>query len=457
MNHASSPGAAGHRRRSFLVATGAAAFAAVPSVATTQNRLQGPPSILFIMADDLGYADLSAYGRRDYQTPMIDRLAADGLLLAHAYSSSPVCSPTRVALITGRYPQRIPVGLAEPIRSAKLDPVGLPPLMGLLPRLMKSTGHATALVGKWHMGWPPEHGPLACGYDRFFGTVGAGADYVSHREHNLVEPDRPGLYEGNEVIRRDGYLTDLLAGRAIEEIGAAAGSRSPFFVSLHFTAPHWPWQGPRDRALPVGTDLFHRDGGSLATYAEMVRALDAAVGRVLAELDRLGIADNTLVVLTSDNGGERFADTWPLRGQKRELLEGGIRVPAIVRWPGRISPGSRSNQVVASIDWLPTLAAAVGAVPDVEFAPDGEDVLSVLTGKAQARPRRIFWRFAQRGQAAVRDSNWKYLRIDNEEQLFNVATDPRERANLRSKEPVVFEQLKAEWARWNAGMLPYSA
>ena len=453
MSHVRSPRTTKPSRRSFLVATGATALSAIPATATTPLGPDRPPNILFVLADDLGYADLSVYGRRDYQTPTIDRLAAQGLMLSQAYSSSPVCSPTRVALITGRYPQRLAVGLPEPIRSAKLDPVGLPPRMGLLPKLMKSAGYATSLVGKWHMGWPPEHGPIACGYDRFFGIVGAGADYVSHREHNLVEPDRPGLYEGDQIVQRTGYLTDLLAERAIEDMRTAAGSRMPFFVSLHFNAPHWPWQGPADRALPKGTDLFQRDGGSLATYAEMVRAMDAAVGRVLGEVDRLGAADQTLVILTSDNGGERFADTWPLRGQKRELLEGGIRVPGILRWPGRIAPGTRSNQVATSMDWLPTLASAARAPLDAEFPPDGEDLLSVLTGKAPVRQRKLFWRFAQRGQAAVRDGDWKYLRIDNEEQLFHVATDPRERVNLRRREAAMFERLKADWGTWNTDML----
>ena len=205
--------------------------------------------------------------------------------------------------------------------------------------------------------------------------------------------------------------------------------------------------------MPEGTDLFHRDGGSLATYAEMVKALDAAVGRVLGEVERLGATDHTLVIVTSDNGGERFADTWPLRGQKRELLEGGIRVPGIVRWPGRIAPGSRSNQVLASIDWLPTLAAAAQAPLDAEFPPDGEGLLPVFTGQAPLRHRKLFWRFAQRSQAAVRDGDWKYLKIDNEEQLFNIAADPRERVNLRRREAARFERLKADWMSWNAGML----
>jgi arylsulfatase A-like enzyme len=443
-------------RRRLLGSAGAAAVvAAAPALALASGERR--PNILFIMADDLGFADLSCYGRRDYSTPVLDRLASEGVLLTQAYASSPVCSPTRVALITGRYPQRLTVGLPEPIRSARLDPVGLEPDDGLLPQILKRAGYRAVLVGKWHMGWPPANGPIACGYDRFFGNAAGAVDYFSHREFEPGTAGRDGLYEGSNPVRRQGYLTDLLADRAIEEIASAAQAGQPLFLSLHFTAPHWPWQGPADAAsggrIP---DLRHHDGGNLATYAAMVGSLDSAIGRVLAALDRQRLAENTIVIFTSDNGGERFSDTWPLRGGKGELLEGGIRAPALVRWPGRIPAGARSPQVTATIDWLPTLAAAAGATLDARRPPDGEDMLPVLTGAAPPRRRRLFWRFAQSNQAAVRDGDLKYLRVGDEEHCYNLAEDPRERADLKLREATAFARLREEFASWNATMLRYS-
>lgn len=440
-------------RRRFLQGAGAtAALSAMPRPVAGQRRGR-PPNILFIMADDLGYADLSVYGRRDYRTPVLDRLAADGLLMTQGYSNSAVCSPTRVALITGRYHQRLPVGLPEPVTPGHQD-LGLPADFPTLPRLLKQAGYRTSLVGKWHMGWPPAHGPLRSGYDSFFGIAVGATDYFTHREHGAPDPNQPGLFEGDAQIRRDGYLTELLAARAIEELRASAGR--PFLLSLHFTAPHWPWQGPGDSATSATiTNLRHNDGGSLEIYGEMVRAMDGAIGRVLAELERQDADRNTIVVFTSDNGGERFSDTWPLRGGKTELLEGGIRVPVIVRWPERIRAGLRSDQVIATMDWLPTFVAAAGTMPSTSYPPDGENMLDVLTGMSPPRPRKLFWRFRFGDQAAARDGDWKYLRVGEQEQLYNLASDPRERANLKDRDAATFARLKADWAAWNAQMLPY--
>jgi len=228
-----------------------------------------------------------------------------------------------------------------------------------------------------------------------------------------------------------------------------------FFLSLHFTAPHWPWEGPHDVevAKQIKT-LFHYDGGSLETYGKMMEALDSAVGRVLQKLHKHGLVDNTLVIFSSDNGGERFSDTWPFTGQKTELLEGGIRVPTIARWPRAIKAGQVSSQVAVSMDWLPTLVAAAGAQPDIHYPSDGENLLPVLFNEQKTIPRTLFWRYKSHGQRAVRSGNWKYLKIADNEFLFNLAKDPRERADLKEKEPQIFAQLKSQWEEWNATMLP---
>ena len=433
------------------LATGALGSAAAPAAVTRR------PNILFILADDLGFADLSCYGRREYQTPNLDRLAEGGIRLTHGYSNSPVCSPTRIALITGRYQYRLRAGLEEPIvRQHSL--VGLPPSHPTLPSLLRDSGYSTALIGKWHMGWPPDYGPLKSGYDRFFGILPGAVDYFTHGGDGVAVPADTHLMEGDTPVERAGYLTDLLAERARAEIRAAASADRPFFMSLHFTAPHWPWQGPGDSNAKGWTkDLFHRDGGSLEKYAEIVVAMDAAIGRVLTELETTGLAADTIVVFTSDNGGERFSDTWPFRGEKTDLLEGGIRVPMIVRWPRHLAAGQTLSQVMVSMDWMPTLLAAAHAGPDPRFKPDGENLLPVLTGAESLRERTIFWRYKGGGQAAMRRANLKYLRRGKSEGLFDLSADPRERADLKEKAPDVLAQFRDEHRKWNATMLAYPA
>jgi arylsulfatase A-like enzyme len=256
-------------------------------------------------------------------------------------------------------------------------------------------------------------------------------------------------------VERTGYYTQILADEASGYLRERqATPETPFFLSLHFTAPHWPWEGPDDEQVSREiTDLFHYDGGSLKKYGEIVQALDAAVGQVLAALDASGQADDTLVIFTSDNGGERFSKTWPFTGQKTELLEGGLRVPTLLRWPARIQPQVQS-QVTITADWLPTLLAAANAAPHPDYPSDGENILPVLEGQTPVHPRTLYWRYKAQAQRAVRDGDWKYLKINDNEFLFDVAIDERERANLRDRQPEVFERLKRQWASWNEGFLP---
>ena len=432
-------------RRKLL--TGAAALAATGAA---RSASVSAPDILFILADDLGYADLGCYGARGHATPVLDRLAAGGLRLTHAYASSAVCSATRTALITGRYPQRLPVGLEEPIPGTE-SLVGLPPEASTLPSRLRAAGYRTVLVGKWHLGAPPRYGPTRSGYDRFFGFYPGAMDYFRHGAAADGPFDR--LYDQDTPVEAPGYLTDIFADRAVREIAAAPAGR-PLFLSLHFNAPHWPWERPGDAAVASTLrELRHNNGGSLKIYGEMVQAMDAAFARVLAASARRG--RETIVVFTSDNGGERFSDMWPFTGQKGELLEGGLRVPAIVRWPGRIRPGRTSGQVIASMDWLPTLLAAAGApVPAAEV--DGLDLSPQLVG-GQTRPRRLFWRYKANAQAAVFDDGLKWLRLGGREHLFDVEADPHERADLIRDRPADLARLKAAYAAWEAQMLPYPA
>ena len=435
-------------RRRALAATAAAPLALMS--AQTPNP---PPNIVFIMADDLGYADLSCYGRPDFSTPNIDTLAADGMKFLQAYANSSVCSATRTALITGRYQYRLAIGLPEPLAGAGRG-LAIPPEHPTLPSLLKKAGYGTTLIGKWHLGWLPESSPLKVGYDHFWGFHGGGVDYFTHKS-GPADSDTEDLWEDDAKIHQVGYLTDLLGQRALTVIDDFAKAKRPFLLSMHFNAPHWPWEGPGDEAESQRIRaLVDYDGGSQATFARMVRAMDLQVGRILEKLEAAGIADNTIVIFTSDNGGERFADTWPFTGKKTELLEGGLRIPALIRWPGHIARGSTTEQVVISMDWLPTLVAMAGGQTDPAYPPDGMNLMPAITQNAAPVSRKLFWRYKANGQRAMRDGDMKWLQMAGNTFLFNVVTDPLERANLKNRQPDVYKRMMAEYEAWNAKMLP---
>ena len=445
-------------RRELLIRAAAGMAAIAVGTRESDAKTASRPNILFILADDLGYADLSIYGRPDIKSPNIDRIGSDGMRFTQAYANSAVCSATRTALITGRYQYRLRLGLEEPLVGN--PDVGLPPEQPTLPSLLRKTGYGTTLIGKWHMGAPPKFGPLQSGYDHFYGFRGGALDYFTHRGPADVGDD---LWDDDMQIHQTGYLTQLLGARAVATIDGYAKTRQPFLLSLHFNAPHWPWEAPGEKAESqrvadrLTTDrraMFDFDGGSQNTYRQMVEAMDREVGRVLHALEAGGLAQNTLVIFTSDNGGERFSDTWPFTGRKTELLEGGLRIPALIRWPGRVPARSVTDQVAISMDWLPTLLAAAGTTPDPASPPDGVNLLPVLTANAAPMPRSLFWRYKANAQRAAREGDYKFLKILDNTFRFNVTLDPMERANLKSREPQIYEQLVAAWHRWNTDMLP---
>ena len=412
------------------------------------QQVSGPPNIVFIMADDLGYADVSCYGRPDISTPNIDRLAAKGVRFLQAYANSAVCSATRTALITGRYQYRLPIGLEEPLAGRE---VGLPPDHPTLPSLLKKAGYGTTLVGKWHLGLLPKFGPLQSGYDHFYGFRGGAVDYYTHANK------KDDLWDDDVQVHQIGYLTDMLGSRAVDVINGYAKSGRPFLISLHFNAPHWPWEAPGDQAesnrLRSASSLFDFDGGTQKTYQRMIKEMDLQIGRVLGALNANGMAENTIVIFTSDNGGERFADTWPFTGRKTELLEGGLRIPAIISWPASIPQGRTTDQVAVTMDWMPTLLAAAGLSSDPAFLPDGINLLPMLKQDAATVERKLFWRYKANAQRAARDGDYKYLKILDNTFLFNVVEDPMERANLKERHKDVYDRIMAEWHEWNATML----
>lgn len=433
-------------RRKVLrdAALGVAALASGARSLLAQTA-KGSPNIVFILADDMGYADVGCYGRPDLHTPNIDGLASRGVRFVQAYANSAVCSATRTALITGRYQDRLDVGLDEPLAGRD---VGLPPSHPTLPSLLRKAGYGTTLVGKWHLGLLPKFGPLLSGYDHFYGFRGGAVDYYTHSND---------LWDEDVKVQEVGYLTDMLGDHAVNVIGGYAKAGRPFLLSLHFNAPHWPWEAPGDEAESrrlAGHPLADYDGGSQRTYQRMIEDLDLQVGRVLEALESNGIADNTIVIFTSDNGGERFADTWPFTGRKTELLEGGLRIPAILCWPALVAKGQITNQVAISMDWLPTLLAAAGTGPDPAYPSDGINLLPYLVKGATPVARKLFWRYKANAQHAALDGDMKYLKILNNTFLFNVVEDPMERANLKERMPDTYNRLIAEWSAWNATMLP---
>jgi arylsulfatase A-like enzyme len=341
------------------------------------------------------------------------------------------------------------VGLEEPLTD---NPVGLPPEHPTLPSLLRARGYSTWLVGKWHLGQLPHFGPLLSGYDHFYGFRRGAVDYYSHGAGGDDD-----LWDDDVLVHQAGYMTDLLGARAVDVIDRSVAMRRPFFISLHFNAPHWPWEGPGDEAESrrVGTkDLHDFDGGTQRTYRRMVEAMDVQVGRVVEALERHGVRDNTIIVFTSDNGGERFSDTWPFTGRKQELLEGGLRIPAIISWPGHLPGGIAHQQVMITMDWFPTLLAAAGGAPDANYPPDGINLLPLITGTTgESVPRTLYWRYKGNAQRAIRDGDMKYLKLRENTFLFNVAEDPMERANLKERQPEVFAHLLTKWLQWNETML----
>ena len=404
------------------------------------------PNFVFILADDLGYADLGCYGGRSKCSPSLDRMAKEGLRFTQGYANSSVCSPTRFALMTGRWQHRLRGGADEPIRSgaARGDArLGLPPAHPTLPSLLRDAGYATALAGKWHLGYPPHFGPRKSGYQEFFGALSGAVDYFTHKDTSGVHD----LYENETEVHRKGYLTDLISENSISFI--KKNKANPFFLSVHYNAPHWPWEtrADEDEAKRI-EKIYHFDGGSVPTYLTMIKQMDEGIGRILGALKKLKIDRNTVVVFTSDNGGERFSDTWPLVGKKMDLLEGGIRVPYIVRWPAKVKAGGVTAQHAVTMDWVATILDIAKVLPSKDYPLDGKSLLPVLQKPKKTFERDLFWKMLFRNQKAMRSGDWKFLSVEGDDFLFNLAKDERERANYAKRDPKRLASMREKYLAW---------
>jgi len=429
--------------RTMLRTSLCAAIAVLPALAVAQEGNNQRPNIVLVITDDVGYGDFGSYGAPDVRTPHIDSLARDGVRLTDFYANGATCTPTRTGLISGRYQQR--VGLEAPLGQGAIDQErGLSPTGRSLPQLLKNNGYATALVGKWHLGWKSEFSPGAHGFDYFFGFKSGFTDYY----HHTGGDGRPDLFENDRPVEVAGYMTDLITERSVRFI--EQNRQRPFFIDVAYNAAHWPYQPPdspskaRDNGRHLGP--FDDSTNTRADYVAMLERADQGVGRILEALDTLGLRQNTMVIFTNDNGGEWLSRNTPLFQHKGSVWEGGIRVPAIIRWPGRIPAGSVSRQVGITMDLTASILAATGTSVAPESRLEGINLLPVLGGRAAGIDRTLFWRVT--GQQAVRSGDWKLLMDGGRAMLFDLRTDIAERHNMIGQRSDIARRLRPLLAAW---------
>ncbi|MDO8539234.1 MAG: sulfatase-like hydrolase/transferase [Opitutaceae bacterium] len=429
-------------------------------IAVPLRAAETRPNIVFILVDDMGYADIGCMGATDIRTPNIDRIAAEGVKFTDFYANAPVCTPTRAGFITGRWQQRIGLEFAfgyqvEQFRRVNgawvpepdIHGLGLPVSEITIADRLKAAGYATGAFGKWHLGYKDEYNPTRRGFDEYFGELLGHADFYRH----IYFDGTPALRDGIKPVKRDGYFTDLVNERAAKFIRDHA--KRPFFLYVPHLAVHAPFQPPGAPQSPVVT-RENMLTGSRAIYQAMLERVDAGVGMILRELDRLGIADNTLVVFSSDNGGERWASNAPLFHHKATLWEGGIRVPCLMRWPAKLPKGRTTAQMGITMDLHATFLAAAGAAQITGKPLDGVDLVPLITG-AHPLERTFYWRMdrSNRKQRAIRQGKWKYLNDGNTmDLLFDLSADIGERVNLGYRHPTVLTRLRQALKEWEAEM-----
>ena len=401
------------------------------------------PNILFIVADDLGYGDLGCYGGEDVVSPHLDALARQGVLLTDFYVASPMCSPSRASLLTGRYPERH--GLRQAL-TERASTDGLDPDQVLLPELLRGAGYVTGLVGKWHLGTQPEHLPTRRGFDEFYGMLRASSGYFSHDYQGI-----PDLWDGEAPVDRDGeYSTEIFSDGAIDFVERHRDE--PWFLMLSYNAPHLADDRTFIPSPEEWRQQFARRKGKKKRreFLSALAAMDDGIGQVLEALDALDLADDTLVVFLSDNGSRLpYGSNEPYRGRKDTLAEGGIHVPAIVRWPGRVRAGTRCSLPIIAMDFTATALALAGA-PSSGPALDGLDVRSVLTADANTQDvaqRPLFWNHESRRTAndgsfqhdrVVRQGRWRLtVKSDGTTLLHDLRADPGQQAERSGDEPEV--------------------
>ncbi|RFC49505.1 MAG: N-acetylgalactosamine-6-sulfatase [Verrucomicrobia bacterium] len=421
-----------------------------------------PPNIVFILIDDLGYGDLGCTGAEDIRTPNIDRIAADGVRFTDFYANAPVCTPTRAAFLTGRWQQRLGIEFAfgyqveqKVLVDGKWVPepgfhaLGLPLKAKTVANHFKELGYATGAFGKWHLGYKDVYNPVNRGFDEYFGELLGHVDYYRHVYYDGTEALRDGL----EPVKMDGrYFTDVVNERAARFVAKSAGK--PFFLYVPHLAVHAPFQAPDAPDTPLVTKESMLTG-SRQIYKAMLERVDVGVGMIYAELEKAGLLGNTLVVLSSDNGGERWASNRPFFHHKATLWEGGIRVPCLMSWPGVLPKGKTSSQAGITMDLSATFLKAAGGTLPKDRPFDGIDLIPHLTGEKPVVERSFCWRLdrTNRKMKAIRQGKYKYIDDGGTmDLLFDLETDPGERVNLHARFPERSAELKAKLKAWEAEM-----
>ena len=423
---------------------------------------EAPPNFVFILADDLGYGDLGCYGHPAAKTPRIDQLAKEGIRFTQHYANGPECSPTRTALLTGRYQQRArglecAIGTGnvgryrEAIELAAKRKLGLPASKSILPTMLKKAGVSCGIFGKWHLGYEPEFNPIEHGWDEFFGYLGGNVHYFNHRELSELHV----LFKDRIPIHSEGYMTHLITKSSIDFL--SRNKNNPFFLFVSHETPHFPFQSPRDANKIVNEDNWTKPDEK--SYVEMLQDMDSEVGKLLDYLTSHSLENNTVVIFVSDNGGfPNVANMGPLKGAKGGTFEGGIRVPLIVRWPGKLKAGLTSSQVCATFDLTYSILNLTGAKPEAHRL-DGFDLINHLVKEKPDIKRTLYWR-GKRGKRtwwAVRDGDLKYVRKtedSKEEWLYDLSKDSGESNDLSHSQPKQVARMKKLLDLWEENVEP---
>lgn len=398
-----------------------------------------PPNVILIMADDLGYGDLSSYGNTYISTPNIDQLMAEGVRFTDYHSNGAVCSPTRAALMSGLYQQK--VGIHGVVFTWLRDSLGMSQEVVTLAEVMKDAGYATGIMGKWHLGYKKEFNPVHQGFDEFKGYVAGNVDYHSHLDNQLIFD----WWEDTTLKDQPGYSTDVITRNSQDFI--KRHQDHPFFLYIPHEAPHDPYQRRNDLPVRVkGQENRTIPSDSLpGIYKEMVEVMDESVGEIMTTLRDLKLDDNTIVIFCSDNGANKNGSNGRLRGFKGGLYEGGHRVPAAVWWPGKIAPDSESGETVMSMDWFPTILAMTGISAEGRTF-DGTDISPNLLSGAPLPERNLYWDY--NGRQAIRQGDWKLVVSGKNEELFNLAEDPGEANDLSDPEAVRVTEMQVALSAW---------
>ena len=425
------------------------------SCGTSNNK---PPNVIVIISDDQGYADVGFHGSNEIFTPNIDRIAKNGVVFSEGYVSYAVCSPSRAGLITGRYQNRF--GYSRNILLAPNDSLmGLPLSEQTLPDVLNNVDYKTKAIGKWHLGAHKSLVPEKRGFDEFFGFLIGGHRYFPEdlTLNDLTKARRQmdgyitKIYDNGKRINTKKYLTEELSDNAVKFI--EDNSDNPFFLYLSYNAPHTPLQATtKDLERNKHIDIEKRQ-----TYAAMVSSMDDGIGLILDKLEQKNIFENTIVFFFSDNGGVEwynFSDNGPLRGIKGDFFEGGIRVPFTMQWPNKIKPGTIYNNPIIALDIFATVASAAKAEKYIKNEIDGVNLMPYLSGNKSGSPHEyLYWKNPDKDIDVIRDDRYKYLRIKNDEYIFDLKNDISEESNIIDLSKPIYDRLKYQFKLWEKDML----